>query len=339
MQKLYLDQARPDFPEVIDSSIREAFFTCPHKAYRSYFEHWKSTRESIHLIAGAAFAKGLEVARKSFFERKVSSEDSVALGVQALLEHFRQITETTGRDFDSEDKNPDRIAGALEFYFQNYPLGNDGLVPATLPDGSIGIECSFVEELPILHPQTDKPILFSGRADMLAEYAGGLYLIDEKTTKSLGATWIHKWDMRGQFSGYAWACRKKGINIDGVIVRGVSILKTKYDHLPAITLRSDYEIDKWFFQFCQDIKRMIQMWEEGYFDYALGEACDSYGGCMFKDVCRSNDPDSILEGSFVKRIWNPITRNETPIDYTGVTYRSENDLNVNAEEFLGIKLL
>ena len=340
MNSLYDISTRPEFPTVIDSTVRDTFFNCPHKAYRMYFEHWKSNRESIHLIAGGAFAKGLEVARKAFFENNVSREDSTALGIQALLETFREISEKTGRDFDMEDKNPERVAGALEFYLENYPLGLDGLQPAKLNDGKLGIEYSFVEELPIKHPETGLPILFAGRADMLAEYAGGLYLIDEKTTKSLGATWVTKWDMRAQFSAYAWACRQRGIKIDGIIIRGVSILKTKYDHLPAITLRSDYEIDKWFYQFCKDTERMISMWHEGYFDYALGEACESYGGCMFKEACRSPNPEEIIQGNFTKRIWNPISRDETPIDLSNVNFQSQdlNYINVSVEEFLGVPL-
>ena len=331
---------RPDFPEVIDSSIRETFFSCPHKAFRMYFQHWKANRESINLVAGAAFAKGLEVARTAFFVNNISHDDSVALGVQALLGHFQEIYISTGESYTEELKNPDRMAQALEFYLTNYPLGGDGLEPAIMPNEKLGIEFSFVEELPVNHPVTGKPILFAGRADMVANYAGGLYLVDEKTTKSLGPTWPAQWDMRGQFSGYVWACRKQNLKVEGVIVRGVSILKTKFDHLPALTIRSPHETDLWFNQFVRDIKRMLVMWEEGYFDYALGEACTTYGGCMFKDVCRAPEDhkDSILEASFTKRVWDPLTRKENPIDISQATKRDESEISMDAEEFLGIKL-
>lgn len=60
----------------------------------------------------------------------------------------------------------------------------------------------------------------------------------------------------------------------------------------------------------RDIRRAIAAWNEGYFDFVEGDACGSYGGCMFKQVCMSRDPQPWLETAFVRRRWDPVTRTE-----------------------------
>lgn len=297
------------FPIAIDSTILGTFRSCPIKMYRSYMEHWKPQTESVHLIAGGAFAQGIEEARRAYYEQNLSSEDSVAIGLEALIQRYG--------DFEcppDSAKSLERTAGALEFYFANYPLGADGANPITFGDGRRGIEFSFAQPLPINHPITGDPLLYTGRADMIAEFAGGVYIFDEKTTSSLGASWSRQWEMRSQFTGYSWAAREAGIPVAGTIIRGVSILKTKFDTQQAITYRSDYEIDRWLDQTCRDVERMIQSWKTDIWDYNLDHACSEYGGCGFTQVCKSPDPKAWLELYFTPRVWDPLARQERSVE-------------------------
>lgn len=302
------DRGRPMFPHTIDSTILGSFRSCRRKMMLQYIEHWKPQAKSVHLVAGGAFASGIEAARNSFYVRGESSEDAEAAGLGALIKHYG--------DFEcppESAKSLERMCGALEFYFQMYPLGNDGAEPITLANGRRGIEFSFAEPLDILHPVTGQPLLYTGRSDMIAERAGGIYIYDEKTTSSLGASWANQWEMRGQFTGYSWAARQQGIKTAGCIVRGVSILKTKYDTLEVPTYRSDYEIDLWYAQTLRDIRAMIQCWEEGYWDYSLDSGCTEYGGCPFTRVCKSAEPESWLPVYFEQRVWDPLARGETTV--------------------------
>ena len=148
---------------------------------------------------------------------------------------------------------------------------------------------------------------------MIAERAGGIYIYDEKTTSSLGATWGRQWEMRSQFTGYAWAALKQGIKTNGSIVRGVSILKTKYDTLEVPTYRSDYEIARWEAQALRDIDRMIRAWKEGYWDYSLDSGCVEYGSCPFTKVCKSSEPEAWLPVDFEQRVWDPLARRELSV--------------------------
>lgn len=294
---------RPMFPPVIDSTMISAMRSCKQKMFKQYMLHYKPTNESVHLVAGAAFAKGLEVARENYYINKLSVDQSYAMGLQALIAAYG--------DFqcpDNSAKSLDRMLGAFEFFFANYPLDDDAFEPLTFGDKR-GIEFSFAEPLDIMHPTSGDPIIFCGRADMIGEFADGIFLEDDKTTSSLGASFANQWELRSQFTGYAWAARKSlGIDVKGALIRGVSILKTKYDTMQVLTYRNEWEIDRWYKQIHRDIQSLIDCWKEGYYDYNLDYSCNEYGGCLFQSVCKSKEELKWLEASFTRKVWNPIDR-------------------------------
>lgn len=295
----------PPFPSVLDSTILASFRACPAKGMMAYVEHWKPRTPSIHLHAGAAYAKGLEVARRSYYEESQSEGESCQRGLAALIEAYGDFVGPEG-----SVKSADRMAGALAFYFERYPLPADPATPVVLPSGRRGIEFSYAAPLGVEHPETGEPLLYCGRVDMLTDYARGRWLLDDKTTSSLGASWASSWDLRSQFTGYAWLAQQAAMPVAGVIVRGVSILKTKYDTLQAITYRPQWMIDRWRAQTERDVKRMIEVWRSGVWDYNLDDSCSNYGGCVFKQVCVSEDPKPWLEMNFERRQWLPLTREE-----------------------------
>lgn len=302
---------RPPFPLAIDSTMLSTFRSCPQKMFRTYMQHWKPRGESVHLVAGKAFAAGIETARRAFYEQGLSADDACGAGIQALVEEYG--------DFEcppESSKSLDRVAGALAFYFDNYPLTNEGnaAIPLHFPGGKRGIEFSFAEPLPVNHPTLNQPLLYSGRADMTATFAGGTYVFDEKTTASLGSSWGRQWEMRSQFTGYCWASRAVGIPVAGVVVRGVSILKTKFDTMEVITYRTEHEVERWLHQTTRDIRRMIALWEEGYWDFSLDHACTEYSGCALVNVCKSKDPDAWLDLYFERKVWDPLLRQETTVE-------------------------
>jgi hypothetical protein len=332
---------KPMFPHTVDSTMLAAFRSCPQKMFRSYIEHWKPQDESVHLVAGGAFAKGVEAARKAFFEgihtgATVTMETDQTNGVSSRkVEWWQEEDDSLKGDHDRSQqiglhacmvaygdfecppdsaKSLERTVGALEFYYANYPFGADGTNPVTFQGGRRGIEFSFAEPLPFNHPVTGQPILYTGRADMVAEYAGGIYVFDEKTASQLGASWSRQWELRSQFTGYIWAARRTGLDVKGAVVRGVSILKTKYDTLQAITYRTPYEIERWEKQVIRDLTRMQACWEEGWWDYDLDHACAEYGGCQFQRVCKSDHPESWLPMYFERRVWDPLARRQMSIE-------------------------
>ena len=300
---------RPPFPEVIDNTIRSAFVSCPQKCYREYLQHFKPRDPSVHLHAGGAYAHGLEKARVAFYQDGLSADDSLALGLKALLEFYG--------DFEcppDSAKSLERMLGALEYYFSQYPMATDAAKPALIAGGKYGIEFSFAEPIPeVTHPETGNPLIYCGRMDMLTDFAGGRYGEDDKTTSSLGASWSKQWDLRAQFTGYCWGAAQAGIPLSGFLVRGVSILKTKYDTQQALTYRPLWMIERWYEQLTRDLTRMKECWSSGYWDYNLDESCNAYGGCIFKKVCLSQEPERWLETEFVQRKWDPVNRVEEKV--------------------------
>lgn len=297
--------SRPPFPAVLDNTMISTFRACPLKFYQEHLCHWKPKTPSVHLHAGAAYARGLEVARTAFYVEGKSEQDSIAEGLGALLEAYG--------DFEcplDSAKSADRTAGAYAFYMDNYPMPADHAKPVQLPSGRSGIEFSFAEPIDINHPETKDPLIYCGRMDMICDYAGGTFGLDDKTTSSLGASWSRQWDMRSQFTGYCWGAAKANLPLQGFLVRGVSILKTKYDTQQAVTYRPAWTIDRWYENLLHTVLRMQECWEEDFWPLDEGEACNAYGGCMFRQVCMSADPQPWLEGSFTRRSWNPLTRKE-----------------------------
>jgi hypothetical protein len=296
------------FPEVLDSTIIASFRECEQKSRMEYFLHYKPKAPSIHLHAGGAYAAGLEAARRAFYEQDQDAETSIALGMQTL-------TSTYG-DFDGGDSNKslDRMQGALLYYFDTFPLDQDPASPIQLPAGRRGIEWSFAEPLPFIHPDTGNPLIYAGRMDMLVDFAGAQYVLDDKTTSSLGSSWARQWELRSQFSGYCWAARKAGIPVKGAIVRGVSILKTKYDNAVAVTNRADWEIERWESMLHSTIRRMLNSYATSSFDYNLDHSCANYGSCLFAQVCKSPNPQEWLDVQFSRRVWNPLTREEEAVE-------------------------
>ena len=303
---------RPEFPATIDSTLMKTFKACPRKAYLEYLEHWKPRAPSVHLHAGAAFASGLEAARRAFYEQGKPHEESVGLGLETLMREYG-----TFECPPHIAKTCERMLGALEFYFESYPMDTDVIKPYEWAPGKFGIEFSFATALPIMHPVTNMPLIYSGRSDMVGKMAGGLFIEDDKTASQLGAAWQNQWDLRSQFTGYCWSAKQSGLRVDGVLVRGVSILKTKYETMQAITYRREWEMQRWFEQLCRDLERLKGMWIAGYYDYNLDEACDSFGGCLFKRVCMSEHPEPWLDTYYERRKWDPLTHTESRIEVQG----------------------
>lgn len=317
--------ARPPFPTVIDSSLIAAFRACPTQALYTYFQHWKPRGVSVHLHAGKAFAAGCEAARLAYYlgqyrmpdgnggltvvERATGLEnEAIACGLQVLLHEYG--------DYEcppDSAKSAERMAGAFMYFFDNFRMSQDKAVPVLLPSGSRGIEVGFTQPLDFAHPETGEPLLFTGRLDMLTEYAGQLFGEDDKTTSQLGASWSRQWELRSQFIAYSWGVRKLGYELAGFLVRGVSILKTKYDHAQAICYFPPWLVDEWYEQLItRDLPLMKFMWETGSWGKNLSESCNAYGGCDFKQICLSEPAarESWLSGSFERRRWDPVTRTE-----------------------------
>ena len=327
------------FPSVIDSTMLSTL-SCHRKWVWSYERNYTAHGgKSIHLMAGGAFAKALEVLRLGWLNKSVdgieitgheidpetgekekytfrgqvnSRDDALHYALQALmLSYDESVPHDTAKTLD-------RMCGALEFYADSFPVDNPEFGVISVIHGKPGVEWNFAIPLPVLHPDTGEPLIFAGRTDVILDVYGGRYLVDDKTTSSLGAQWANQWDMRGQFAGYAWAARELGIRTDGTLVRGISILKSKYDKAQALVPQPDWKLDEWLGAATAKLEFAITQYKKSKYAEAyggvnngvpaFGEACNEYGGCEFKQPCMNRDHDGWLDSNYVERNWNPLER-------------------------------
>lgn len=332
------------FPDCIDNTIREAAAVCQMKANYAFMREIAPEAKSVHLIAGGAMAKGLEVARRAFFEDDIPAVGAIIRGQQALVTEYG--------DFQPPEmsyKTAENMARALVYYFRTWPLGDDGVDPVLLPNGKHALECRFKVPIPdIVHPDHGGPVYYTGRPDMVAGLGGVIAIEDDKTASSLGEQWGKQWELDSSFTGYRWAMKEQhGIDTDAVLVRGISILKPKYKETPitaeeyavadpmtviqkegkkrplyyqldyllndsfghaqTVVYRPQWMVDRWLKQLQRDVKRLIHAYLNDEWDYALHKgACNAYGGCPYHLLCESQEPEKWIPVHYVHRHWDPL---------------------------------
>lgn len=188
---------RPDFPKAVDSSMRKSFTACPMQAYYSYFMHLKPKGGSIHLHFGGALAYGMEKFRFRYYKDRAGFDESLKAGMNAIFEFWGDFVPP-----EKSKKTLESCVLALYEYFVEYPPETDPVQPLMTPNGP-AIEFNFALPIPgTKHPQTGDPILYYGRFDMLGVYQGATFIVDEKTSGSLGQSWAKSYQLASQFSGY-----------------------------------------------------------------------------------------------------------------------------------------
>src|SRR3990167_4806127 len=296
---------RPNFPACIDNTMRSAFKSCPQKLFRGFLENWDPATPSIHLHAGGAFAHSLEVCRRAFYEAGKSESEARRDGLEALMRFYGPIVAAPTR---TGDKSLENVIRAYDSYMERYKLGVDPIKPLMV-NGKAMVEFSFAMPTLVKHPQSGDPILYGGRSDMIGVMNDVLWVTDEKTASQLGEQWASQFDLDSQFTGYIAGAHTYGYPVAGALIRGVGLLKTKITHSEVMLNRSSWMIERWWQQLHRDIKRMVQCYKEGYWDFALDKSsCAAYGGCEFKMLCESPQPEGYLPIYFRQRVWNPLAK-------------------------------
>lgn len=301
-------------PLHIDSTMMSCFRSCPEKFNNEFIRGLRPAAFSVDLHAGAAFATGVEAIGREVHENNLPLERAFERGHAAFLDAWG--------DFIPEKETPktrERTWEAIEEYFAAFPPLTDHIQPF-LTNGKPTYEFTFAIPLePACHPTawednqfplhpSGSPFIYCGKLDRLGQWGGKVVGQDEKTTTSIGVRWSDQWNLRSQFLGYCWALRQMGLDVDTIAVRGVGILKTKITIVEAIKTYSDMLIDRWYEQLRRDMWRLRRAWDEGRFDFNLGEACTTYGGCSFAGLCASPNPEA-WHHQFTIRRWNPLEKN------------------------------
>jgi hypothetical protein len=302
----------PILSQHIDSTMLTCFRSCPRKFHNEFLLGLRPAGISIDLHAGGCFAGAVEETYRQVWEQ--GKELGHAL-LMAEAKFFTEWGDVEPPEWKKTAKTKDRVWEAVESYFSTYPPLTDHVRPYFNSEGKPSFEYTFAIPLDDgdfpQHPNGE-PFLYCGRFDMLGQYQDRPCVRDEKTTgSSIGRNWASQWDLRSQFLGYVWACQQSGIDLDTVIVRGIAIQMTQIVHAEAIKVYSQDLIAKWYEQLKRDLWRLRLSWDDGYFDYNLGDSCTAYGQCQFLNACASPNPENWFTEFEVRR-WNPIEKNPAP---------------------------
>lgn len=299
----------PPLPTYLDSSMINSFRSCRKKFFYNYLRNLQPLGQSVHLVAGGAFAAGVDAARHYFYTTpQPEYSGMIEAAARAFLKQWGTFNAPEG-----SPKSIENTFKALEEYLITHHPSNDPIQPLIKQDKTPAIEFSFAIPLPILHPNGD-PFIYCGRFDMLGKWDDLLTVLDEKTTSALGQTWLNQWEMRGQFLGYCWACQQLGYPVRQVAVRGVGILKTEIKFLTALQQYPQYLIDRWYEELLNTVREIQGCWHTNHFTYNFGDACSSYSGCSYKQLCVASDPESWVDTNYTVRVWNPLLRETTQPD-------------------------
>lgn len=321
------------FPPHVSASSREVWITCRQKWVFQYLLQ-REPPKSIHLIAGGAFARGLEIARQSFYGLKDSEPLAWKKGQEALIESYKRGTAGFAPDADYRNKTLPHMMGALQSYAKNWPFEHDYFQPVQLMDRTDpAVEFSFA--IPLIgldHPDTGEPILLKGNYDAIMEHRSTKqrFVVDDKTASQLGNQWMKQWYLDSQPTIYIQAARDHGFEVAGCVMRGTSILKNGYGHAEQAETRSPVFLNNYMSQLYQEVLEQIELYKalkrhhigapEGFRHLIAHRSytkstCGAYGGCDFQPVCKSDgDPRPWLRQMTVARSQRDASPVPTPTE-------------------------
>lgn len=296
-----------------DSTSLTGASACPRYYQYKHIEGWSSPEKSPHLIFGGHYATALE----HYWKHRTSGDDHDTAQEKIVLECLinsweHELDENgtsrvpgTGHPWQSTDpvKTRENLIRSIIWYTEEFQ--DDVAKVKVLADGKPAVELSFTVE-------AGPGILFCGHMDKIVDYADNPYVMDQKTTKStVSQYYFDGFDPDIQMSMYTFAGKTIfNIPVKGVIIDAASIMVgfTKFSR--GMTFRHDPGLEEWHSDMLRLVAEIHQYTDNGYFPMRR-TACDRYGGCEFRNVCRK--PASLrpqfLKASFVQKLtWDPLIR-------------------------------
>jgi hypothetical protein len=292
----------PELPIYLDSTMVAVARSCLKKFYWNFILNKVPAGENIHFIAGGAFAAALDRVRQTQGASliRLSNEDLLLDTFPTFIKHWGEFVAP-----ESHQKNIYNVWYALEQYLIRYHPFDDPVKPLRLT-GRVASEFSFAIPIPVTHPVTKERFLYCGKFDVLGDYGGRVTVMDDKTTGYFPPHWEKLWQMRGQFIGYVWATQQLGYDTRDCMVRGTAILKSGVDFRDCPITFTQTIIDRWYEELCLTAERISQHYIANYWPYDFADACSSYGGCPFMELCTSKEPENWLN-NYQERTWSPIS--------------------------------
>lgn len=276
---------------IFDNTMIEAFKSCPQKYRYRHIKNLIPNEESnIDLVAGQAFARGIETLRNSFYRKNLSIDESMDQAKQAIKDVYLVNGDMVIPKYNY--KTLTGMLGAFEAYMEKWVPGKDGYKPLFI-EQSLSMPITLWDS-------------YYGTPDCIAEDADGvLWAIDEKTTGRFSDDWYAQWTLNSQMTGYVALMTHQWPNreIGGCIIRGVSINKDGAKCIEVKIRRMQWEIDEWSENTFRVVNLM--MFEE---TNEVSIRMNNYTcvRCSYLPICSSNERGMVIKNGYQERKWEPL---------------------------------
>lgn len=276
-----------------DATSLSSFKTCARKYYYTIICGYRPNVESMHLTFGRHYATALENHYK-YLAEGLSFEDVIRRIVRELL--------ILTKDWHSGDpfKNRENLIRSYVWYFDHFK--DDPAEIYLLKSGKPAVELSF--KLPI-----DNELYWCGHIDRLVNYAGDIYVMDQKTSKGEpNQRYFNQFSPHVQMSGYTFAGGIMfNIPVKGVIIDAAKISEGGTEFYRGFTTRTQSQLDEWYDGMLATVEDAHRAHERQ--SYPMNEtSCSDYGGCPFRSICSKSPSlrERFLESNFTVNYWNPL---------------------------------
>lgn len=267
----------------INSSSVDIFLACPRKA--QYRLMMGLVKEGTDDSDARALGRAIHAAMESWYGKNGKAGDDTA-ALHAFVQNAGPLAALDPTDVRSIPFGQK----TLSRYFDNYRT--DQFKVLKDEKGLPIVERSF--ELPLFMSDSID-IYYHGTIDcMWSNPIDGLhYVVDHKTSRTLGQEFINKGKPNHQFSGYIWAAQKLGWNPAGFIVNGIQIAKTKTDMMRIISYRTTEELEEWKLNVISVVQNILSSARLGFFIQNAPATCVDWGGCSYRDLCEAPVKDRL----------------------------------------------
>lgn len=270
---------------------------------------WQAKGENVHQLFGWLYAR----AHETYYKLRA---EPLGLGHKDALYNVVKQTLKESWDYDNNKqkldpddlrdlkgsaryKTRENLIRSIIWYFDQFQ--NDSCKTIHLADGKPAAELPFQFQL-------NAEIMLRGRLDRIVDFAGDLYVQDQKTTGStLGGYYFARYNPDNQMSLYTiaadvvWKTPVKGVMIDAA---QIAVGFTRFER--GFTFRTPEQSAEWLHDAEYHIKMTWAAAEKG---WPMNDAaCQMFGGCPFIEVCSKSPQvrEDFLASGYEKKVWNPL---------------------------------
>lgn len=255
----------------INSSSLDVIATCKRKAYYLIERGIRSKTISKPQLFGTAIHKALEVWYTTKDETKA-------------IHAFTQIAEPLGVEHEKDKRHPNNGIKILRNYFETYK--DD---PYEILSDSKGLMVERDFEFEVYRNDKERlSIWLFGRIDcvMKNKDTNEVYVVDHKTTSSLGVEFFQRINPNFQYTTYLLAAQKcLNLDTDRFLVNGIQVAKTKWDLARQFTNRDEGDFKELIDAYVQATKDYLACRKTENWPMTAPSPCTMWGGCQYREIC------------------------------------------------------